>query len=549
MPVKALQTLLPFIAALCCAVLVSAALPAPNTYIPAAQYCYPGWGAPPGNLCAIIPGNIGVDSLLKRSNGYHGIMGGYPTSPENDVETPFDNYSWQVFVALNWTKGKEALPPAQGLQGEGPRVWQGWSRVSQVFGNSPVQANCQVGAGEMLFSIGSKGDRTPSPHDEEYIQASTGDPAIDNSGNWTIYERRLNGIEIAYLKAPNGKAQWNLTTAAGQSAFATAGATVGFPSVSMPGARNGAMEIKAAWRMLDPKNHAANMKKYFVVRAVVGVAPDLVDRGTQAIVAPICAHVDLGLVAMHIIQKNPQTVPVSNLNPQWFWTTFEHVDNAPLAKNACDITDPIKCTAFPQSRCPAELLAGAPDYSYFDRRYPGLVNVVPRPAPNGTFFWNGTEPYAKNYLTPTNDGGHSFTGTQIARCWQIYRLTRELNVQWQAKLRSVGSVFANYMLIGTQWGGNIEPTFPPPGPPDAAPNYLSNTLLETFLQTAWDPKQPFNTGSCVTCHGVASFTANKTTTVPTDFSFLPGLVKATSRRPPIGMPGHDAFFETPPPAH
>ena len=543
---RMLRSILPIVAALGCALLIDAA-PPPNNYVPAAQFCYPGWGAPAGNLCAVLPGNIGPDIVQnQRTNGYHGIMGGYPTSSANDVETPFDNYSWQVFVALNWTKGKEKLPPAQGLQSDGPRVWQGWSRVSAVFGNSPVQGNCPPAAGEMVFSIGSNGDRTPSPHNEEYIQASTGDPAIDTSGNWTIYERRVNGIEIAYLKAPNGKAQWNLTTAAGQSAFAAGGAKVGFPSVSTPGARNGAMEIKAAWRMLDPKNHAANVKKYYVVRAVIAVAPDLVDRGAQAIVAPICTHVDMGLVAMHILQKNPQTVPVSNLNPQWFWTTFEHVDNAPLAKNACDITNPIKCTGFPSSLCPAEILLGAPEYSYYDPRYAQLANVAPQPAANGTFFWNGSQPFAKKYMTPTNLGGQGRTGTQIVRCWQIYKLTQELNQQWQAKLREAGSVFANYMLIGTQWGGNIEGTFPPPGPPAVVPNYLSNSVLETFLQTSYDPKVPFNTGSCITCHSVASFkvvNGKVVTHVPSDFSFLPGLVNSKSRRPPIGMAGHDAAVD------
>ena len=82
-------------------------------------------------------------------------------------------------------------------------------------------------------------------------QAATGDPAIDVSGNWTIYERRLNGIEVAYLKAPGGKTSWNLTTQAGQQAFASGGGTVNFPSIDQ-NATTGAIEIKAAWRVLDP---------------------------------------------------------------------------------------------------------------------------------------------------------------------------------------------------------------------------------------------------------------------------------------------------------
>jgi hypothetical protein len=541
---------IPLVVAAICAALVSAAPtpPVALVYVPKPVFCYQpvGPGKPvTDGLCAILPNNIGEDPLLKRSNGYRGIVDANPSTAAEDVETPFDNYSWQTFVALNWTKGKEKLPPNQGLQGDGPRVWQGWSRVSQVFGNSPVQGNCMLGADEMPFSIGSYGNKTPAPNNEEYVQAATGDPAIDVNGNWTIYERRLNGVEIAYLRAPGGNKSWDLTTANGQSAFLKAGQKVGFPPLSPIGARDAAMEIKAAWRILDPKNHAANMKKYFVVRATLAVAPDLVERDGQR-PAPVCAHVDLGLVAMHIIQKNPTPIPASNLEPKWFWSTFEHVDNAPLAAHACDITAPGACIAdpgllgskgrFPDSKCPAAILLGAPDYAYFDRRYPKLVNVAPHPAANGTFYWNPTWPYAKNYMTPVNDGGHVFTGTQISRCWAIYKITQALNVQWQAKLRAAGSVFANYMLIGTQWGANIEPRSTP-GPEDAAPNLLSNSVLETFLQTSWAPKGPgYNTGSCITCHSTATFNNSN---VPTDFSFLPSLVSGTTRRPPIGMPGHD----------
>jgi hypothetical protein len=365
---RPMRHVLPIFVALACALLIGAA---PANYIPQAQYCYPGFGAPPTQLCSIIPGNIGPDPLLKRSNGYRGIVGANPTSLATDVETPFDNYSWQAFVALNWTRGKEGLPPQQGLQSKGPRVWQGFSRVAQVFGNSKVMANCQVNPGEELFSIASNGNGTAATRNEEYVQASTGDPAIDVSGNWTLYERRVNGLEIAYLKAPNGKSQWNLTNLPGQARFVADKQVVDFPSVLLPGARNGAIEIKAAWRILDPAQHAANAKKYYVVRAVVAVAPDLVDRSPTALVAPICAHVDLGLVGLHIIQKNPP-LSDSNLEPKWFWSTFEHVDNAPLAANACDITDPGTCTNFANSNCPAAILLGAPAYSYFNAKYPAL---------------------------------------------------------------------------------------------------------------------------------------------------------------------------------
>ena len=494
-------------------------------YVPAAVYCYqppthgPATGSP---LCPTLPGNIGPDpSLTAPRLGYKGIAQGYPTNFNGDVESPFDNYSWQTFVALNWKSGAQNRPAKDGLQGDGPRVWERYKRISAVFGNSPIQANCPVKPGEEEFSIASKGDGSPATRNEEYIQAATGKPAIDVDGNWTIYERRVNGIEIAYLKAPGGNTQWDLTTLPGQANFIAASNTVNFPALgAVP---NGAIEIKAAWRILDPKNHAANVKRFYVVRAMLAVSPELVDHGTKAIVAPICTQVDMGLVAMHIIQKNPLTKPP--LKPEWFWSTFEHVDNAPLAAAPCDITKPAACANLNTLTCPVQLLTQpAPNFSYFNAKYPGLLtNQPPVKAKTAkAYLWNPTPPYAKNYLTPTGAGAKTFVGTQVTRCWQIYKLTQQLNSQWQQKLRAINSVFANYMLIGTQWGTSIEGGTPSPGPEDAAPNYLSNSIVETYLQTFYTPKQGFNTGSCVSCHTVATLTANDN--VPADFSFLPSEV-------------------------
>ncbi len=283
------------------------------------------------------------------------------------------------------------------------------------------------------------------------------------------------------------------------------------------------MEIKAAWRILDPKNHAANVKRFYVVRAMLAVSPELVDHGTKGIVAPICTQVDMGLVAMHIIQKNPLTKPP--LKPEWFWSTFEHVDNAPLAAAPCDITQPGSCGNINHLTCPVKLLtAPAPDYSYFNAKYPGLLTNQPpvKPKAAKAYLWNPVPPYAKRYLTPVAAGSTIAVGTQISRCWGIYKLTQQLNSQWQKQLRAVNSVFANYMLVGTQWGASIEGGTPPPGPQDAAPNYLSNSVVETYLQTFYTSGQGFNTGSCVSCHTVATLTANAN--VPADLSFLPSEV-------------------------
>ncbi len=504
-----------------------------QAYVPQAQYCaVPGQ---PMTLCSTIPGNIGPDPALEQKIAYNGIEGSKPTSAQNDVQTPFDNLSWQTFVALNWAKGRESQPPQQGLQGDGPRVWETWPKVSEIFGNGPKRANCNVPAGTRLFEIASDGRGRPVGQNEEYIQAATGDPAIDVSGNWTIYERRLNDIEVAYLRAPQGNANWNLTNLNGQSAFVKVpGNKVDFPAVGDQNNKTGAIEIKAAWRVLDPAKRVENQKKFYLVSAMLTVAPDLV---TQQ--SPICAQVDMGLVAMHIIQKNPlNPVTQKNLKPEWFWTTFEHVDNAPLAAQPCDPAAPAKCPNLNQLTCAAQPTQAA--YSYFNRSCPDCATNQPpiQSAQNPKFAWNQKQPFALSYLTKAQSGGGTVVvGTQISRCWNIYSLTDQLNTQWRKQLASVGSVFQNYMLIGTQWGADLTNTPDPSIPPGVVPSFLSNSVVETYLQKSVNPKDPFSNGSCVTCHRAATLLVTDPSgkTPPSNLSFLPQLAQKGGlvRREPL----------------
>jgi hypothetical protein len=488
-------------------------------YRPKAQYCYAPQGQQNGGspLCPIIPGNIGPDPILDQRVAYNGITGSRPTSSNNDAQTPFDNLSWQTFVALNWTLGKETQPADQGLKGDGRRVWESWPRVAEIFGNGPVQASCTVPDGAMVFSIASNGKGQPVGQNEEYIQAATDDPLIDVSGNWTIYERRVNELERTYLRAPNGNPSWTLTTVQGQKNLVAGGGTVDFPAVGPKGVPpTGAIEIKAAWRMLDPAKREQNKKKYYLVPALLKVAPDLVTQKT-----PICATVDMGLVAMHIIQKNPDTH--NSLKPEWFWSTFEHVDNAPLAQKACDPASPASCTWFGNLNCTAESTGRASDYSYFNPACPGCaVNQSPkRSSSNPNFAWNSTQPFAKSYLVPPAPGGR---GTQVSRCWAVYSLTDDLNRQWRGQLAQIGSVFQNYMLVGTQWGASITSTPDPKVPKNAVPSYLSNTVVETYLQTLYKQDDPFSTGSCVSCHSEA-FLLVPGKKVSSNLSFLPLLAQ------------------------
>ncbi len=509
--------------------------PPPPVYVPKAVYCAPSPTGPVTGspLCSTIPGNIGDDPALDVPVAYNGIEGAHPTSAQDDVQTPFDNLSWQTFIALNWTKGKENQPAEEGLKGDGSRVWEGWPRVSAVFGNGLVRAQCAVPPGMPVFQIASNGKGSPVAQNEEYIQAATDKPAIDVDGNWTIYERRLNDLEVAYLKAPGGNKQWDLTTIAGQQALIKAGGTVNFPAVGDQGAKTGAIEIKAAWRVLDPVQHAANAARFYTVTAMLTVAPDLVPPANGSKPMPICAQVDLGLVAMHIIQKNP--VQHKNLFPQWFWSTFEHVDNAPLAVGACDPTLPDKCPTLGKLECPANVQNV--NYSFFNPKCTdSATNQPPTATPLPEYAWNATRPYAKGYLKTQKCGGQTVNiGTQISRCWQVYTLTDQLNTQWRGQLQKINSVFQNYMLVGTQWGADTTNAPDPKVPSQVAPNFLSNSVVETYLQTKAS-SDAFQNGSCVTCHKAATLPNSK---VSSNLSFLPFLV----------TPGLVRDIQGPVPAH
>lgn len=484
------------IASLGCGLAV-AADPETSTYTPQPVYCADN----SGKLCAVVPSFIGPDPLLTHSVGYSGLSNDV-TSADNDVQTPFDNMAWQMFVALNWQANQQAGDPKTGLSGKGPTVWQTWSHPEDVFGGPA--GSCANPNNLPRFNLIAKSDA--QSRDEEFQQA-TGQPLIDINGNWTLYERRLNDVEKNYITS-NG-----LDSLAGQQIFANAGKTVDFPAGDMTKTNGavGAIEVKAAWRIISDAERAS----YFNLRGLIDVEGEYVSDGK-----PLCQEATLGLVGLHLIQNNG---PDGNLLPQFIWASFEHQSNAPLGQNACDATDPDNCfKTIPNNACPASS-SDTNVYSYHNAACSAAGTNVPPQLKDkqSAYLWRRTVPYAGNYTTTTQDG--TLCGTQVARCWQVYQLTQQLNTDWRAQLTAIDSVFANYFLIGTNWGGNVEPdgTEYVNG---SVPTFMGNSTLETYIQT--DP----NIGNCVDCHKGANLAYTKPgpdpkqpTRYSADFSFLLGL--------------------------
>src|SRR5262245_12083141 len=104
---------------------------AQTQYIPRAVFCPTLSNAP----CSQLPAYIGPDPALgKGIRGYSGLFGPFPTSAANDVQTPFDNMAWQMFIALNWAASQVKQPGQRpddaGTTRMGSR--RGWGQVFTI---------------------------------------------------------------------------------------------------------------------------------------------------------------------------------------------------------------------------------------------------------------------------------------------------------------------------------------------------------------------------------------------------------------------------------
>ena len=209
-----------------------------------------------------------------------------------------------------------------------PAVWQTYLAPGQVFrdnGQDPGDWNSPVVPFTSTPDPDEPGRRLPvlGGFEEKSIYfltqnpdigltlfdlATTPNPVVDQHGNYVLLEVRLNQSEFEYFK------RTRYYDACG-SAKTRRGAAATFeylPDTGAPAlpdwARQGAVEIKASWRILDQATDIPG--RYFTTRASY--------RKPNGEVSP---PLTLGLVGMHILRNTPRS------KSTWAWTTFEHVDN------------------------------------------------------------------------------------------------------------------------------------------------------------------------------------------------------------------------------
>lgn len=391
-----------------------------------------------------------------------------PAKPTiQQIQRDFDVFSWQSFVALNWSPDQNQII-GSAPDGDNPTVWGAYIESYQVFlpdGQAPswdsrdVPPICQP-VGPDASKVNLPVFRMTMKVSDQVLnfsqQAFGTGPLIDQRGEYVRYSINLNQDAFNYIlnnKLYNKEGQANFTNVNFPIA-ATPSPTPSSSPANNP-ATVGSIVLKSAWRILDSTKGDV-LARYHKIDAYVYTPPS-----ENPPTKPSCERKTLGLVGLHIAHKTASA-------PQWVWSTFEQVDNVAVGPNA-----------------PAGLKP-----SFFNQDCKNCPINKPPPKP-----WN------PNVTTKPS---------QITRLLPLDDATKQLNSEWQGFLSGVNknSVWQFYALISTQWPANA--TRSPTG--DPAPQFLANTAVETYIQG----KVPNVSSSCIMCHN----NATTTTGVFADLSYL-----------------------------
>ncbi|GLQ87158.1 hypothetical protein ISS98_22060 [Dyella flagellata] len=379
------------------------------------------------------------------------------------LQDDFDVFSWQTFIALNWPANSDGTPDTNLTIGQAPNdpvVWQSYRESRSIFlpdgatpapwgEETPPPAVCKnidakhLPAGTLrLTQVG----KTPNVLDESGEPFKTG-PLIDQNGQYTRFSIMTNQAMFTYIV--NNK----LYSKQGQKLF---NADANFPASDATKQQLGSIMIKTAWVKMGGKYDPS---KFYTTYALVYDNPD-----EEPGVKPSCVLEQVGLVGFHIGHKTQD-------EPQWVWSTFEHVDNVPTKGQA------------------ATLAA----YNFFDPHCKNCAVNQPPPRP-----WNPGNRYTKP--------------SQVERVIPITTEAQQLNAAYHQALAAAvpDSVWLNYELVSTQWPTDAQSKTDPTGVP--APSFLANATLESYIQG--HVKQ--TSSSCMACHNNATTTNGNFS----DFTYL-----------------------------
>jgi len=338
---------------------------------------------------------------------------------QSATEEEAAQFAWNTFMAIN--------QPDQNGQGT---QWENYKEAFDIFLDNaatptpwgeptpatapPCEAFLQ---GQKVLRVTSK----VSPIINETDQA-VGGVLIDRNQNLVHYEVYMNKPMFNYVLENQ---YYNAVTQAGNN--------INFP--------NGSMELKSAWRILDPA--IDDTSRYHTANAIIYL-PNAEKIENDSCLPPsvknrleVCSQQLVGLVGLHIAYKTPS-------NPSFTWITFEQVDNVKSNK------------------------------------YKG--KTIPASFRNNDKSVLGCPENSRQCNCPEQET------SQITRQNPISEWVQNVNKKNRDTLQTNGSVWANYELVGIQYARDSSLL----GNPVLV--NLANTSMETFNQTA---------SSCVGCHAVA----------------------------------------------
>lgn len=414
---------------------------------------------------AVLPIDVSLEDNTKCKGGSE------CPSPNGCCQPCFDCYAWQLFIALNWP-AKSAGEPDPGKSFGDPReysdvVWQTYKSAFEVFGDTQPTPWGVNKAHELQLNSAVIKDTFL-----KYDLQSDHNWLTDRDGKVVRYEIRVNKDEFQYILKND---LWHQE---GIWKFVTSGPGIELPSQKSEFGDVGAMEVKAAWRIIPEARRAYFEQNYKVAHAKV------YDPATKT-----WKDSDVALVGLHIIKKTPKS-------PQWVWATFEHKDNAPVQGDSGE----------------------GRQWNFFD---PELFKTNPNYKPNYTSPPSRSTPRDKPVQVVRVKQPSSDDGAAVAINAAMHKLIA-------AKFPN--SVWRNYDLISAQWPA--QPVKPDPKMQKALPSgqprprVLANTAMETYQQlknsggagglspgVANDqgqetgfPADDIGKSSCIACHRISAVT-------------------------------------------
>lgn len=244
------------------------------------------------------------------------------------------NYGWNLFFYTAWpalARQRGTPDPAKRLGQTGMTVWESWKNTAETFlpnGHPPLPWN----AAEVIPPDVAKQPFQPSDSGNIWEDMTgnsevDGFPAKDNNNQDILYEIRTDKNAFDYM------VRLGLYNIDGQIKYA---ATKGPLSFAF-----GAMEVKASWRWLDPKDKAGcQAGDYFTANAFWA------EKDQNGKLTGYRTGL-MGMTGLHILTK-----PLKD----WVWITFEQVNN--LSCTQVTRRDPIPANVAALNKKMQGLLAG-----------------------------------------------------------------------------------------------------------------------------------------------------------------------------------------------